>query len=896
MGLFLSYNDRQLKPIKKVADKIEALSEEYSRLSDAELKAKTAEFKARLANGETLEDILVEAFATVREASFRVIKQKHYYVQLIGGIVLHQGRICQMSTGEGKTLVSTLPAYLNALTGKGVHIVTVNDYLAHRDAEWMGKIHKFLGLSVGVIHTKQNKEQKQEAYNCDITYGTNSEFGFDFLRDNMQIYKSDLVQRDLNFTIIDEVDSILIDEARTPLIISGKGETTAPHYFEANRFICTLTPEDYEYEEKFKAVRLLESGVAKAERYYKVDNLGDIENTELNHYVNQALRARVTMMRDRDYIVEKGQVIIVDEFTGRKMEGRRFSNGLHQAIEAKEGVRIQEENKTLASISYQNLFRLYKKLSGMTGTAKTEEDEFMSIYNIDVIEVPTNKPLIREDYDDVLYKTLNAKNRAIVEDIKKVHAEQRPILIGTISVEKSEELSRELTKAKIAHNTLNAKNHMREAEIVAQAGKLGAVTIATNMAGRGTDILLGGNPEFSAKERMRRENYTEEQIETADSYFEGDEETAKLQGVFRKYLEEFKSETDKEKQEVVSLGGLHIIGTERHESRRIDNQLRGRSGRQGDPGSSVFFISLEDDLARVFGGDRIKSLLETFKIPEDQPIVNKMFTSVVERAQKSVEAMNFGSRKSVLEYDDVVNVQRNLIYAERRKALNDEDVHEDILDFVDVYVDKAFELAGKGSDNLKDWDLKRANLILWQHLPTGDLFLKEEDKKSKLSDLKKEYKDLVLEFLEITKKENEEKGINFSDVERFFVTQVITRKWMDHIDVMDQLKSSVRLQAYAQKDPQQMYKAEGYRLYSEMQDDIKYTTVRLLIFRKPPKSAVTDRAELSKINPDKDFNKPCPCGSNELYKNCCGRKEYQEMRDIELKKRREERKKKSTND
>ncbi|MFR7766129.1 MAG: preprotein translocase subunit SecA, partial [Lachnospiraceae bacterium] len=725
-------NKKQLKLLEKIAVKVEALADTYAAMTDARLKECTSLFKARLESGESLDSVLPEAFAVVREAAKRVLNMYHFHVQVLGGIALHQGRICQMSTGEGKTLVSTMPAYLNALTGRGVHIVTVNEYLARRDSEWMGKIFKFLGLSVGVIYNDMPLKEKQRAYACDITYGTNNEFGFDYLRDNMAVSKSQLVQRGLNFAIVDEVDSILIDEARTPLIISGRSGKSNEMYITANRFVKTLTcgieksdegkgklasvmGEGYNEEdeekydamknEKDKAVRLTARGVAKAERFFKVDNLGDVESTELNHYINQALKAVFVMKRDDDYIVDKGEVKIVDEFTGRIMEGRRYNQGLHQAIEAKENVRIQEENKTLATITFQNLFRMYKKLSGMTGTAKTEEAEFNDIYNLDVVEIPTNKPMIRKDYDDVLYSTREAKLRNLVADIVERHKSGQPMLIGTVSVEKSEELSAMLKKKGVAHNVLNAKNNAREAEIVAQAGRLNAVTIATNMAGRGTDILLGGNPEYLAKQEMERNNYTHEQIETATSYADGDGETERLKAVYRALFDKYKAVCDAEKEKVLETGGLHIIGTERHESRRIDNQLRGRSGRQGDPGSSVFFLSTEDDLARVFGGERMQAVMQFFKLEEDVPIEAKIITRQIERAQKSIEGIHYSQRKHVLQYDEVNNKQRQVIYGDRNKVLNGEDVHGMILDMAAGFARKALEDACDGTENSRLWNL-----------------------------------------------------------------------------------------------------------------------------------------------------------------------------------------------
>lgn len=900
-------NKKQLKLLEKTAQKVEALADEYAAKTDAELKAVTPWLKERLAKGETLDDILPDAFAVVREAAKRTLNMYHFHVQILGGIALHQGRICQMSTGEGKTLVSTMPAYLNSLTGKGVHIVTVNDYLAKRDAEWMGKIYKFLGVSVGVIYSQMPHSDKQKAYNCDITYGTNNEFGFDYLRDNMVIRKEQLVQRGLNFVIIDEVDSILIDEARTPLIISGAGTKSNEMYITANRFAKGLSRGfeksddekskldrfnsefDEELEdnydvlvtEKEKSVRLTQRGIEKAERFFKVDNLSDVENTELNHYINQALRANFIMRRDIDYIVEDGEVIIVDEFTGRKMIGRRFNAGLHQAIEAKEGVKIKEENKTLATITFQNLFRMYKKMSGMTGTAKTEEGEFNSIYNLDVVEIPTNKPMIRTDYNDVLYTTRAAKLRHIVEDIVECHKDGQPVLVGTISVEASEELSKILTRQGIRHNVLNAKNHMREAEIVAQAGRLNAVTIATNMAGRGTDILLGGNPEFMARQKMVQEGYTDEQIAVATSYADGTPEEEEWKKVYRDHYKEFKAETDKEKEQVIAVGGLHIIGTERHESRRIDNQLRGRSGRQGDPGSSVFFISLEDDLARLFGGERLQSMLRFFKWEEDEPITQKMMTKAIETAQKNLESRYFGMRKQVLQYDDVNNMQRNIIYKERQRIVNGEDVHSEILDMAEGYCRKALEDAVNGVSDSRKWDFAAANKVLYQkYLPMEEEFLKPEHHEMSGKEILKEMTAYVQNLLNRRAEyiaDETDGQLDFKDLERYVLLKTIDEKWMIHIDDIDQMRKGVGLAAIGQQDPVALYKKEAYEMFEAMETDIQYTTIRLLLFGQVKKVERNKVAQKEGVNdnPNLSMNRPCPCGSGLKYKNCCGKEEAQ---------------------
>jgi len=879
-GLFKSQNEKTLIELKKIADMVEALADKYASMSDDELKAQTAILKQRLADGETTDDILPDAFAVVREAGARVLNMRHFYVQIIGGIVLHQGRIAQMNTGEGKTLVATLPAYLNALTGKGVHVVTVNDYLAQRDAEWMGKIYKFLGLSVGVVVHNQTREAKRAAYNCDITYGTNNEFGFDYLRDNMATNKQSLVMRDLEFVLIDEVDSILVDEARTPLIISGKGNKSSEMYVTANRFAKTLTPNDYEIDEKDKAVRLNDNGVMKAEKFFNVDNLADIDNSELNHYIIQAIRANFIMKRDSDYIVEKGEVVIVDEFTGRKMEGRRFNQGLHQAIEAKEGLRIKEESKTLATITFQNLFRLYKKLSGMTGTAKTEEAEFNSIYKLDVVEIPTNRPVARVDYNDVIFKTAKGKLSAIVEDVAERHKSGQPILIGTLTVDKSEELSKLLNAKGIRHNVLNAKNHEREAEIVAQAGRMNAVTIATNMAGRGTDILLGGNPEFLAKKEMSALGFSDELIDSALSYKA--EKSAEEIAATKKYQELFakhKQQTDAEREKVLAAGGLHIIGTERHESRRIDNQLRGRAGRQGDPGSSVFFISLEDDMARIFGGEKMKKLFDLLHVDEDMPIEAKAITKQIERAQERIEDRNFSSRKHVLQYDDVMNEQRTLIYNERNKVLNGVDIHEDIKNMVVAVVDNLLASQVDLERSTQDWDFEDLNRVLCEDFfNTNDAYMQHEwlDKISGREFREKLCNDL-LEILEGKIAENAEKGVDFKEVERFIMLKVVDEKWMAHIDAMEELKRGIGLMAYGNHNPVEAYKNEGFDMFDRMIKEIQYDIVKYCLRVNVRRVLVSKTSAPKKIdpsvNPNLNRNGPCPCGSGKKFKHCCGKEQ-----------------------
>lgn len=870
-------NKRALKQLEKIAAKVEALADKYAAMNDGQLREMTDVFRRRLAEGEELDSLLPDAYAACREAADRVLRMRHFHVQVLGGIALHQGRICQMSTGEGKTLVETLPAYLNALKGEGVHIVTVNEYLAKRDAEWMGKVFHFLGLSVGVILNRQNLEQKKEAYRCDITYGTNNEFGFDYLRDNMARSKDARVQRGLKFAIIDEVDSILIDEARTPLIISGRSSKSSDMYVTANRFICTLQPNvDYEVDEEVKQAQLLDSGIEKAERFFKIENLADMENTELNHYIIQALRAHAIMKRDNDYIVENGKVVIVDAFTGRKMEGRRFSSGLHQAIEAKEHVAIKEEDKTLATITFQNYFRLYSKLSGMTGTAKTEESEFNTIYNLDVVVIPTNLPMIRKDNEDRVYVTRQGKLRNIVKEVEERHAAGQPILIGTVSVEKSEELSAMLDKKGIRHNVLNAKNHSREAEIVAQAGRFGAVTIATNMAGRGTDILLGGNPKFLATQEMMRLGYNEEQISTATSYAEGDEETAKLQAVYEELYQKNKEITDLEKQKVIEAGGLHIIGTERHESRRIDNQLRGRSGRQGDPGSSVFFLSTEDDMMRVFGGDRMRAVLSMMKVDEDTPITAKILSNQLEAAQKRVEDKNFSARKYVLQYDDVNNYQRNIIYAERNKVLEGGSVHGDILKMAQIYARRALEDACHGEEQTSKWDWEKVNNILkYKYMYDGrDVLTQHIVEHDTAREILDRITATVSEMLENKRGELTAEGIDFDDVERYILLKVTDEKWMEHLENMEQLKQGVGLQSIGHHDPLAIYKKEGFDLFEKMNEEIQFETVKFLLYahvKKQEKSQtvlqkVKQRVEGQPIG----MNEPCPCGSGKKYKNCCG--------------------------
>ena len=964
--LFNGDSRRGVKKLNKMAYRVEALEPKYSVMTDAELRSQTQVLKDRLSAGETLDDILYDAFAVVREAAWRVLKLKHYHVQIIGGIALHQGRIAEMKTGEGKTLVATLPAYLNALAGKGVHIVTVNDYLARRDAEWMGKVHRFLGLTVGVVVPGMDDDAKREAYNSDITYATNNELGFDYLRDNLKTDIRRMVQRELSFAIVDEVDSILVDEARTPLIISGKGDKSSELYERVDRFVRTLTggfddegskgeedkeskkkrkkekeePEeeeeskygdyddiakgakygdwDYVIDRKERSVQITEKGAAKAEHFFKIDNLGDIENASLNHHIQQALKAHKLFHRDEDYIVNDDEVIIVDEFTGRLMIGRRYSDGLHQAIEAKEGVKIRNENKTYATITFQNFFRLYKKLSGMTGTAKTEEGEFRTIYSLDVLEIPTNKPVIRKDMPDAVYPTVDGKKRALLREISERHEKGQPLLIGTATVEKSEEIAKMLRKNGIKHNILNAKNHEREAEIVAQAGRLGAVTIATNMAGRGTDILLGGNPEYLAKKRMREEGVEHDKIELATSYAElqgeAEEERLKYRAMYDELYDKYKAETDAEKQEVVKAGGLCILGTERHESRRIDNQLRGRSGRQGDPGVSIFFISLEDDLIKRFGGERLKKIYSIFSKDEDTCLQSRMLSRGIENAQKAIEGRNFGIRKNVLQYDDVMNKQREVMYAERMKVLKGEDVHEQVVKYIPDFVKKVISEAVNIDEMPEKWDAEALNRALENRLlPEGTHYITPEklarwdvdtaiEKITKATE--KAYEEKIVQV-------KEELGIDYADVERRFLLMNVDRNWIDQIDAMDQLRKGIGLRAYGNADPVIAYKQEGYEMFDEMIERIQNNTIALLLkvrievnrptvqpvaapkpapaeeevtgapFVAPisapdPAQLVTNSSDGTsrptvKSNKTPGRNDPCPCGSGKKYKNCCGK-------------------------
>ncbi len=967
MGLikFLMGGDsrRSLKKLNKMALKVEELEPKYRAMSDEELKSQTAVLKERLQKGETLDDILYDAFAALREASGRVLGMRHFHVQIMGGICLFQGRIAEMKTGEGKTLVSTLPAYLEALAGKGVHIVTVNDYLARRDAEWMGKVHKFMGLTVGVVVPGMDDEDKRAAYQCDITYGTNNEFGFDYLRDNLKSDLKLMVQRDLNFAIVDEVDSILIDEARTPLIISGKGEQSSALYEQVDKFVRTLTGGfdddlkeaeaeesrrkksresgerklaqaeernwDYVIERKDKQVQLTEFGAEKAEKFFGVENIADVAHQTLNHHIQQALKAHHLFHLNEEYIINDGEIVIVDEFTGRLMIGRRYSDGLHQAIEAKEGVKVREENKTYATITFQNYFRLYKKLSGMTGTAKTEEGEFRTIYSLDVVEIPTNKPVQRKDEHDKIFSTVEGKKKAIVREIVERHEKGQPILVGTVSVEKSEEISRLLRRNGVQHNILNAKNHAREAEIVAQAGRFGAVTIATNMAGRGTDILLGGNPEYLAKKQLREENVEHDVIERATSFAEVDEETQKVRERYQSLYASFKKKTDEEKEKVIEAGGLCIIGTERHESRRIDNQLRGRSGRQGDVGASVFFLSLEDDLMKRFGGERMKGIYERAKMEDDECLEAKLLSRLIEYAQRQIEGRNFGIRKNVLQYDDVMNNQRKIMYAERMKVIKGESVHEQVMKYIPDYVASVVRGAVNVDQMPEKWNEDDLNAALERRLiPEGSNFVTRE----KLE--KWDYETAIQKISQKTEKCYEEKianiqaqaPIDFSDVERRFLLRVVDSNWIDHIDAMDQLRKGIGLRAYGQTDPVISYKQEGFAMFDEMVERIQERTIAMLlkvqlqvqerpIQRVMPSAPVAEavpereepekeqnvpaqKAELPspnelpaavnvdalKTNGSDKFNpasmkkekkpgpnEPCPCGSGLKYKKCHGK-------------------------
>ena len=903
--IFGTYSQRELKSIYPIADKIEALEEEYRALTDEQLQAKTPEFKQRLQQGETLDDILPEAFAAVREAADRVLGLRPYRVQLIGGIVLHQGRIAEMKTGEGKTLVATLPAYLNALTGNGVHIVTVNDYLAKRDSEWMGKVHRFMGLTVGLIVHDLTKEQRQAAYAADITYGTNNEMGFDYLRDNMAIYKDEQVQRGHSFAIVDEVDSILIDEARTPLIISGMGEKSTQLYDMAESFACRLKKyvvtetddkeaedetldADYIVDEKARTATLTARGIAKAEEFFHLDNLSDPENSTIAHHINQAIKAHGTMKRDVDYVVKDGEIIIVDEFTGRLMFGRRYSEGLHQAIEAKEHVSVQRESKTLATITFQNYFRLYSKLSGMTGTALTEEEEFSTIYKLDIIEVPTNKPVIRIDNEDSVYKTEAGKYRAVINQVTACHEKGQPVLVGTVSIEKNELLSRMLTKAGIKHNVLNAKNHEKEAEIVAQAGKLGAVTVATNMAGRGTDIMLGGNAEYMAKDDMRRAGLSDELIAEATGYAETDnQEILDARALFAAKLRQHKDEIAGEAEQVRQAGGLFIIGTERHDSRRIDNQLRGRAGRQGDPGETRFYISLEDDLMRLFGGDRVTNMMERMNIDEDTPIENKMLSRAIEQAQTTVESRNFQSRKAVLEYDDVMNKQREIIYGQRKQVLDGMDVKSVIMNMMNTSIRHLVQgaFAGGSLDSVSMRELLGS--VEGLYFPKYAVRFEETQIPALTADeVADAFAQAAADYYE--KKEQELTSPVMREVERVVLLRVVDEYWMDHIDAMQDLRQGIRLRAYAQTDPIIAYKKESLEMFEEMITAIQEETVRRLYSVRVKKDEEIKRERVAsgmtenvggdgtvKKQPRKvkkiGRNDPCPCGSGKKYKQCCGR-------------------------
>ena len=893
-------NEAEVRRLQKIADQVLVREAEYRALTDEQLQAKTPEFKQRLKAGETLDDILPDAFAACREAADRTVGMRPYPVQVIGGVCLHQGRIAEMKTGEGKTLVATLPAYLNALTGEGVHIVTVNDYLARRDSEWMGKIYKFMGLTVGLIVHDLDNAQRRAAYACDITYGTNNEMGFDYLRDNMVIHERDMVQRGHVYAIVDEVDSILIDEARTPLIISGQGDKSTDLYEKANQFVSRLkNEEDYTIAEKEKAVSLTEQGIAKAQRAFNVENIADLDNAELYHHILAALKAHAIMKRDVDYVVQNGEVIIVDEFTGRLMVGRRYSDGLHQAIEAKEHVKVERESKTLATITFQNYFRMYKKISGMTGTAKTEEEEFQGIYNLDVVQIPTNKPMIRKDLNDMVYKTKRGKFNAVVEEIVKRHQTGQPILVGTVNVETSEMLSHLIKLRGVSHEVLNAKNHQKEAEIVAQAGHVGAVTIATNMAGRGTDILLGGNPDFLARRAMRQENYPDEIIEAATGHNENvDQVVLDARKRYRELYEGFKKETDAEHERVMALGGLHIIGTERHESRRIDNQLRGRAGRQGDPGSTQFFISLEDDVMRLFGSERIAPMIEKLGMTEDQPLEAGMLTKQIEAAQKRIEGRNYSIRKSVLQYDDVMNKQRELIYGQRRDILMGHDVRQNIIDMVHKLIDSTAErnFTGEGSF---DWSVDDARDYLEKLCLKPGTFDRHADA-IKTMDEPEELVKLLYADAEAFYAEREAllsgMGIDMREFERVVLLSAIDHHWMDHIDAMDDLRDGIGLRAYGQRDPVQEYRMESYDMFNDMVHFIREETVRRLyqarVERLPERrrtvnldaakaglqgaentngQAKKGGAPTNKAMPGAPGrNQPCPCGSGKKYKHCCG--------------------------
>ncbi len=903
--LFGSYQTKELKKIEPIKNQVLALEDKYKDMSESELKNQTNVLKERLRNGESLDDILPDAFAVCREASTRVLGMKHYPVQIIGGIALHRSNIAEMKTGEGKTLVATLPVYLNALTGKGVHVITVNDYLARRDSQWMGKLYNYLGLSVGLAVHNMTTEEKRAAYNCDITYGTNNEFGFDYLRDNMVIYKENMVQRGFNFAIVDEVDSILIDEARTPLIISGQGDKSTDMYKIASTFAKSLTyfvvaehdskeeidtiSEDVIIDEKAKSATLTQNGIKKAERYFNIENYSDPDNMSLQHYINQAIKAQGIMKKDVDYIVRDGQVIIVDEFTGRLMEGRRYSDGLHQAIESKEGVKVERESKTLATITFQNYFRMYKKLAGMTGTALSEADEFLQIYGLSVLEIPTNKPIARKDMNDVVYKTEKGKFNAVVDEVVEAHKKGQPVLVGTISIEKSEELSRLLKNKGVKHEVLNAKYHEKEAEIVAQAGKKGAVTIATNMAGRGTDIILGGNAEFMARNDMRKQGFTEEMIENANSFFDTDnQEIIDAREIFSDLVKKYKEKLAPEAEEVRQSGGLLIIGTERHESRRIDNQLRGRAGRQGDPGATHFYVSLEDDLMRLFGGDRTSAIMEKLGYDETMPIENKIITNSIESAQKKIEGRNFDIRKNVLNYDDVMNKQREIIYSQRQSVLAGEDLSESIKDMITGSIETNVNTFCSGN-NPEHWNIAslRDTYLGWL-LTNDELHYTDEQLKNLTSaDITKYITDKA--FLILKNKEEIIGSDTMRELERVVLLRTVDSKWMEHIDAMDELKRGIGLRGYGQHDPVSEYRFEGFNMFDEMIENIRQETTKLLITANLA-SRPLQRERVAKITGTSGGseesvrkqpirrsaekvgrNDPCPCGSGKKYKKCCGR-------------------------
>ncbi len=905
----------EIKRLNKIVDKIDSFEEEHKALTDEQLRGKTVEFRERLKNGETLDDLLPEAYSVVREATCRVTGKRQFRVQMLGGIVLHQGRIAEMKTGEGKTLTATMPAYLNALSGEGVHVVTVNDYLAKFQGEDIGRIFRFLGMTVGVIVHDLTQEERKAAYACDVTYGTNNEMGFDYLRDNMVIYQKNMVQRGHPFAIVDEVDSILIDEARTPLIISGAGDKSTDLYEKADRFVCTLQrgeePEqdrweenplsdeelaamrkDYVIDEKKKTCNLSEAGVRKAERWFGVENLSDIANNELLHHINAALRAHALMKRDVDYVVQNDEVVIVDEFTGRLMVGRRYSDGLHQAIEAKEHVKVQRESKTLATVTFQNYFRMYSKLSGMTGTAKTEEEEFKGIYKLDVVQIPTNRPMIRKDMNDLVYRTQKGKFSQVIEEIERRHKTGQPILVGTVSVEVSEMLSKMLRMRGIEHVVLNAKYHAREAEIVAQAGHYGAVTIATNMAGRGTDILLGGNPEFLARRAMKQKGYEDNVIDEATGFNENvSEEVLAARVIYKQLYADFKKQTDAEHDRVIAVGGLHIIGTERHESRRIDNQLRGRAGRQGDPGSSQFFLSMQDDLMRLFGSERVSGLIEKMGLAEDEPIEAKMLTGQIENAQKRIEARNYEIRKNVLQYDDVMNEQRKEIYEQRKQVLEGRDMHETIVKMADKLIEEAVATYCGNGDEYADWDMEGLTQYLERLCIRIGFFKAHEeafktvDKEELIAKLKQEARD----FYALREKGFELIHIDPRELERVVLLSCVDRRWMDHIDAMDQLRDGIGLRAYGNKNPITEYQIEGYDMFDEMVHFIREDTVRRMYQARinipqqrkevaEPKETNLEQAKAAggpsgpkRVQKQVGRNDPCPCGSGKKYKNCCGR-------------------------